>query len=102
LKLHARNDVPWDESLSHPVLWAMRPRRWLGRSELSGVPPIVLADGRSMVVIDADRHPLLFTTLLSRIAGRSSLHLDANDNGTLDDTERLGEDWIGVGLSDIE
>jgi hypothetical protein len=95
-------DGAWTGTQNPYVIWAVRPRRWLAPSELDGVDPVTLVDGSQVVAIDADRHPLLFAALLSRLAGRSSLYDDANGNGRLDGTERSDAAWLGSGLDTVD
>jgi hypothetical protein len=100
LHLRPRNDSAW--SVDHGWLWALRPRRWLSPTELDESDSEVLASEGRVIVINVNRHPLLYKAIRSRLAGRSSLHLDLNDNFVLDDDERSGDAVIGVGLDSLD
>jgi hypothetical protein len=54
--------------------------------------------GVPAVVIDADRHPVLYAALRRRIAGRSTLYLDKNHDGKLDREDR--DAIVGDGSDD--
>jgi hypothetical protein len=99
LRLRARAGIAWDEKSTPAVLWALRPRRWLVPSELDGLTPIAWDDSRMAIVIDADRHPLLYLAMRARLAGRSNLYVDRNRDGVIEDDER---DFIGVGLDSAD
>jgi hypothetical protein len=82
------------------LLWAMRPRRWAAARELDEAETTA-SDGRRTLVIDADRHPLLFALIRARLASQSALFFDRDGNGALDPGDRLqGE--VGAGTADPE
>lgn len=89
LRLRAAGTGPMSEKTPN-LIWAMRPRRWLSKAEVDSADP-ELFDGERTVVIDVDRHPLLFSKIRVRLAGRSALYADLNDNGVLDGDERASE-----------
>lgn len=100
LRLRQREDLAW--TTDHPWLWAFRPRRWLSLAELdASVAEADTALGQ-VVVINANRHPLLFSAIRARLAGRSSLHLDLNGNLELDNDERNSDAFIGQGLENLD
>ena len=57
-------------------------------------------EGARAIVIDVNRHPLLYLRIRTRLAGRSAIYADSNGNGVLDPDERLRE--LGVGLEDAD
>lgn len=98
----------------HRWLWAMRPRRWVLPEELANeasdtgsvvdaVAEVVDTTGvERIVAINVNRHPVLYELIRTRLAQRSTLHVDANGNGKVDAREREGDAFIGQGLDDIE
>jgi len=86
VRRHAR--VVWSASETPAVLWAFRPRRWLSRSALDAASTTPWDDGRLAVVIDVDRHPLLLAAIRRRLAGKSTLFRDLNQNHELDLEDR--------------
>lgn len=86
VRRHAR--LVWDASDTPAVLWAFRPRRWLSRAALDAASTTAWDDGRSAVVIDANRHPLLLAAIRHRLAGKSTLFRDLNQNRELDAEDR--------------
>jgi hypothetical protein len=100
LHLLPRNDSAWP--VDHDWLWALRPRRWLSPTELDESDSEALDGEDRVIVINVNRHPLLYAAIRSRLAGRSSLHLDLNDNFVLDDDERSGGAVIGLGLDSLD
>ncbi len=86
VRRHAR--VIWSASDTPAVLWAFRPRRWLSRADLDAASTTPWDDGRLAVVIDADRHPLLLAAIRRRLAGKSTLFRDLNENHELDLEDR--------------
>jgi len=70
------------------LLWGMRPRRWASPQELADEEPSQSTGGTRTLVIDADRHPLLFALIRARLASQSGLFFDADRNGALDAAER--------------
>ncbi|HET9952984.1 MAG TPA: hypothetical protein VFQ61_00700 [Polyangiaceae bacterium] len=102
LRLRATPGGAWDPERTPHLLWAFRPRRWLLRQELESAAATLDEDGARVIVIDIDRHPLLFRAIKARIAGRSSLHLDRDNDGVLDEDERDSSALLGQGLEDTE
>jgi hypothetical protein len=90
--------VPSD---SAPLLWALRPRRWAGQSELAAAEPDENPGALPSIVIDVDRHPLLFALIRARLATESGVFRDTNDNGVLDADERA-RGALGTATSDPE
>ncbi len=101
--LHMRPEpgVKWDASNASSVIWALRPRRWLAKAELDAENSEPLGTVLRIIVIDIDRHPVLYDLIRSRIGGRSTLYTDLNDNGLLDDNERSSA-LIGQGLPSLD
>lgn len=93
LRLRAASPAPMSEETPN-LIWAMRPRRWLSKAEVDSADT-ELFDGERTVVIDVDRHPFLFSKIRARLAGRSALYADLNDNGVLDADERASELMLG-------
>lgn len=98
LRLRAPSVTPMSGKTPN-LIWAMRPRRWLNKAEVDSADS-ELFDGERTVVIDVDRHPLLYAAIRTRLAGRSALYPDLNDNGVLDADERTSELMIGVENAD--
>ena len=97
LRLRAKREQRWDDTLDkHTLLWAFRPRRWLQRRELDMADSIAWDGQMHAVVIDVDRHPLLYTAIRKRLAGESALYVDRESNGVLD------QDDLEVGLGSDE
>lgn len=113
LRMRPQGGVEWKPS-EHNWLWALRPRRWVLPEELSGetadtgsaveaVADVVDVENVDRVLaINVNRHPILYELIRTRLASRSTLHVDANDNGKVDANEREGTRLIGHGLDDIE
>jgi hypothetical protein len=99
LQMRPLAGVAWPSDGKHSWLWAFRPRRWLLPSELDNEP---LSDTRTVIAIDANLHPILYALIRDRVASRSTLHIDSNDNGRLDPDERVGDALIGRGLGSID
>lgn len=102
LHLRPLPGVTWAADGEHGWLWAMRPRRWLTPSELDATPADPTDGVDRSIAINVDRHPALYNAIRARLAGRSTLHIDLNDNGQLDPDERQGEALIGQGLDSID
>lgn len=102
LRLRARTGMQWGEASSAPLLWAIRPRRWITNDDLDQSTTDTDAAGARFILIDVDRHPYLYSFIRSRIGGASSLHLDSNANGVVDDAERTGSSWVGYGLPSLD
>jgi flagellar biogenesis protein FliO len=58
-----------------------------------------LGTRRSVVAIDVNRHPMLYTVIRNRIGARNTLYSDLNDNHLLDPNEETAV--IGLGLQDL-
>lgn len=113
LRMRPLDGVEWKPS-EHHWLWALRPRRWVLPEELDGeaadtgsaveaVADVVdVDDVERVLAINVNRHPILYELIRTRLAARSTLHVDANDNGKVDANEREGTRLIGRGLDDIE
>lgn len=102
--LHMRPEpgVVWTLSNAGDMLWALRPHRWLSLDELDNETSDAFGSSRRVVVVDVDRHPLLYEYVRERIGARSSLHEDLNHNGKVDDDERSGAALLGVGLPSLD
>lgn len=113
LRMRPRAEIDWNPS-EHQWLWALRPRRWVLPAELANengdtgsaveaVSDVVDTEGVERVIaINVNRHPILYELIRTRLAARSTLHVDANDNGKVDANEREGGRFIGQGLDAIE
>ncbi len=102
LQVRPLDGVTWPKDGKHRWLWKLRPRRWLLPSELDTVDTAALDGVGRVIPIDVNRYPLLYESIRTRIARRSTLHVDLNDNEQLDPDERLGEALIGQGLDNID
>jgi hypothetical protein len=102
LRLRPRANVLWPTDGEHGWLWALRPRRWLLPSELDSSDTETSDGAARFIVIDVNDHRVLYSLIRERIAGRSTLHVDMNDNHTLDPEERDSDAFIGEGLGDID
>lgn len=113
LRMRPLPDVTWEPG-RHDWAWALRPRRWLLPRELesetadtgSAVDAIAdivdVSQVDRVVAINVNRHPVLYEVIRTRLAARSSLHVDVNDNGRVDSAERRSENVIGRGLDDVD
>ncbi len=99
LRVRAVDGQVWggDEPLS--LLWAMRPRRWAAQMELAEAAPSEWAGGRRIIVIDVNRHPVLYGLIRLRLAGTSRIFIDQDGNQALDEAEGASEE-IGIGTPD--
>lgn len=88
----------WDENNASSVIWAIRPLRWLAPQELDAESPQPFGN-MQIIVIDMNRHPLLYNVIRSRIGARTTLHTDLNGDHKLDDNERKA--LIGQGLPSL-
>jgi hypothetical protein len=102
LRVRAPEGVSWRGGVSEDrsVFWALRPRRWLEPGELDQADATELPDGSHVIVIDIDRHPLLFRLLRMRLASRSTLYEDVNGDHVFDAEDRPG--ILGGGLEDTD
>lgn len=91
----AKPPVEWSPS-EHVWLWALRPRHWIADSDLDE-PDETDELGRRVITLSPTRHPVTFELVKTRLGERSSLHVDLDDDRQLDDAERDGPAWIGVG-----
>jgi hypothetical protein len=66
---------------------------------LDAEPADALGTRRSVIAIDANRHPLLYTAIRNRIGARSTLNTDLNGNHRLDPEDETAV--IGIGLQDL-
>ncbi len=89
LRLRATPGQSWQGDRAPPkFFWALHPRRWLAKSELDDADVTPYDNHARAVVIDADRHPALFSAIRSRLAGLSALYADADGNGVFTDSDR--------------
>ncbi len=102
LHMRPRPGVEWPTDGAHAWLWVLRPRRWVLPSELQDAEPETLDDVDRVIAIDANRHSVLYELIRSRLAGRSTLHLDLDDDHRLDSEERSGDALLGQGLDQLE
>ena len=101
LRLRATANQNWQGMDASPkFFWALRPRRWLLKSELDGADTTPDAAHARAVVIDANRHPALFLAIRSRLAGLSTLYADADGNGVFSDSDRQA--IVGEGLDNAD
>jgi hypothetical protein len=102
LRLRAPDGVSWGGPAGEErmLFWAMRPRRWLSPPELDGLEATELEDGSRAIVIDVNRHPLLFLLLRMRLATRSTVHEDVNRDGTFGVDDRAAV--VGHGLENTD
>jgi hypothetical protein len=98
LRVRAPRGQAWSGKDEHELLWAMRPRRWAAAQELDNEAASD-ADGARTLVIDADRHPLLFALIRARLAAQSAMFFDRDHNGVLDAGDRSNGD-VGTGTTD--
>jgi hypothetical protein len=102
LRMRPVDGVTWPIDGAHRWLWKLRPRRWLALSELDAVDSAELDGIGRVIAIDGNRHPMLYEAIRTRIARRSTLYLDLNDNDELDAEERLDGALLGQGLDSID
>jgi hypothetical protein len=100
LRLRAGRDQSWGGGDDQSLLWAMRPRRWAAARELEAAETVD-SDGQRTLVIDADRHPLLWALIRARLAAQSRMFFDRDQDGVLDADER-SEGQVGTGTTDPE
>lgn len=100
LRGRATREQVWGGAEDQTLLWAMRPRRWAAARELDDAEATT-SEGRRTIVIDADRHPLLFAAIRTRLASQSALFFDRDGNGALDAEER-SQGEIGAATTDPE
>jgi len=100
LRVRAARGQAWANDGDLALLWAMRPRRWAAAQELANEALSETA-GQRTLVIDADRHPLLFALIRARLASQSGMFLDRDGNGVLDAAERSAGE-VGTGTTDPE
>jgi len=100
LRVRAARGQAWGVAGDQALLWAMRPRRWAAAQELADETPSESA-GQRTLVIDVDRHPLLFALIRARLASQSGMFLDRDGNGVLDAADRSAGE-VGTGTTDPE
>jgi hypothetical protein len=100
LRVRAARGQAWAGAGDLALLWALRPRRWAAAKELADEMPSD-ADGPRTLVIDVDRHPLLFALIRARLASQSGMFLDRDGNGVLDAAERSAG-AVGTGTTEPE
>jgi len=100
LRLRAPRGDVWGGEGDQTLLWAMRPRRWAAAQELDNEATSD-ADGPRTLVIDVDRHPLLFALIRARLAAQSAMFFDRDQNGVLDARDR-SDGEVGTGTTDPE
>ncbi|MEO8179880.1 MAG: hypothetical protein ABI895_13690 [Deltaproteobacteria bacterium] len=100
LRVRAARGQAWAGDGDLALLWALRPRRWAAAQELADETPSD-AGGRRTLVIDVDRHPLLFARIRARLASQSGLFFDRDGNGVLDAADRSAGE-VGTGTTDPE
>jgi hypothetical protein len=98
LRVRAPRGEVWGGAGDQALLWAMRPRRWAAAQELDN-EATSNGDGARTLVIDADRHPLLFALIRARLAAQSAMFFDRDHNGVLDAGDRSNGD-VGTGTTD--
>jgi hypothetical protein len=99
LRVRAVDGQVWGADEPQALLWAMRPRRWAAQMELAEAEPSEWAGGRRIIVIDVNRHPVLYGLIRLRLAGTSRIFIDQDGNRALDEAERASEE-IGTGTAD--
>jgi hypothetical protein len=100
LRVRAPRGQAWGGGDDESLLWAMRPRRWAAAKELADAETSGTGGPRTLV-IDADRHPLLFALIRARLASQSGMFFDRDRDGALDAAER-SEGEVGTGTTDPE
>jgi hypothetical protein len=100
LRVRAPRGTVWGGPSDQKLLWAMRPRRWAAAQELDN-EATSNGDGARTLVIDADRHPLLFALIRARLAAQSALFFDRDHDGVLGAEDR-SQGEVGTGTTDPE
>lgn len=102
LRVRARAGVSWglEPTPARSAFWALRPRQWLEPGELNALEATALDDGSGGFGIDLERHPALLRAIRSRLAGRSTLYDDVNDDNTFDAADR--DAVLGDGVPDAD
>lgn len=101
LRIRAAAGQAWGLEEGEALLWALRPRRWAAPMELADAEPQPWIGARRTLVIDLNRHPLLFAAIRARLATQSAIFRDQDADGTLAPSER-SEGELGQGLADTE
>lgn len=113
LRMRPLPDLAWEPG-QHDWIWALRPRRWLLPRELESEAPdtgsaveavadiVDVSQVDRVIAINVNRHPVLYEVVRTRLAARSSLHVDVNDDGRVDAAERRSANVIGRGLDDLD
>lgn len=74
LRVRSPDDQSWATLGERRALrWQMRPRRWLRRAELDDAMPSGTGDEPRIILIDVDRHPLLYAAIRARLGSESVL-----------------------------
>jgi hypothetical protein len=101
LRVRAGTGQAWGLEDGEALLWAMRPRRWAAPTELADAEPQAWTGARRTLVIDLNRHPILFAAIRARLATQSGIFRDQDADGTLDESER-SEGELGQGIADTD
>lgn len=100
LRVRARASEAWGADGPLSLLWALQPRRWASTRELSDAMDQPYRGSGRIIVIDINSNPLLYAAVRSRLAARSTVFIDDDRDGFLDDTERTRD--VGSGSDDVE
>jgi hypothetical protein len=101
LHMIAEPGVKWDTATSSSIIWALRPQRWLAPAELDAESSDPLGAVLRVIVIDVNRHPLLYTAIRNRIGGRSTFYADLDRTRTITANDRING-FIGEGLPSLD
>lgn len=83
LRVRSENGESWAiREERRPIVWQMRPRRWALRGDLDEATTSTWAGDRRIIRIDANRHPLLFALIRTRL-GSESLLVDESSGADL-------------------
>jgi hypothetical protein len=93
--------VKWNTATSSSIIWALRPHRWLAPAELDAETSDPLGAVLRVIVIDVNRHPILYTAIRNRIGGRSSFYADLDGTHTITEHDRTNG-LIGEGLPSLD
>jgi hypothetical protein len=100
LRVRARAGEAWGAQGPLALLWALQPRRWASAMELSDAMDQPYRGSGRIIVIDVNRNPLLYDAVRARLAARSTVFVDNDSDGFLDDSERSRD--VGGGSDDVE
>lgn len=101
LRVRAAVGQAWGLEEGQALLWALRPRRWATPMELADAEPQLWTGARRTLVIDLNRHPILFAAIRARLASQSAIYRDQDGDGTLDQSE-LSEGELGRGIAETD